>query len=448
MYKNLIQSMTYDELLQLPSYYAPPALSVEPLLASELAQVTCRGNYPYFEYRATMLEPPDEYGPGLIETGENRGIGASFDEPALAFTKSVFEAFERKWSKVYDPELLSVAPFSALDANEAVSPEVFGTVTDWEHRRERLSYIRWNPDLPLAWTRGWRVRSGSMEPVLLPAALVYARYGWKNLHERFAPTLSAGLASHTSYRSAFLNGLYELIERDAFMLFWLHRRSPPRIEHSTVAFDEASEAMDHLDALGFQPHFLDLTTDVGVPVIATLLEHPELGWEGTLVPGLGCDLDPAAALKKSLLEAMIMLSNFVTSDSKSQHVEPIPHEQVHGVARAEYYRMAHFLVDGSERVNLGEIPNTDRGDPGRDLDTVLQRLEALGLAAYLADLTPVEARPTRLVLTRALIAGLQPMVYETDCWRFVARRLFADSSDDAPDFASLNLLPNLLMAMA
>jgi ribosomal protein S12 methylthiotransferase accessory factor len=393
-----------------------------------------------------MLEPPAEYGPGLVETGENRGIGASFNDPAQAFTKSVFEAFERKWSKVYDPDLLSVAPLSALDAAEAVSPRAFGTVTDWEHRRNHLSYIPWSADLPLGWTQGWRVQPGIMEPALLPATFVFARYGWKNPHEHFAPMLSAGLAAHSTYRAAYLNGLYELIERDAFMLFWLHRKSPPRIERSSVAFDEASEAMDYLDALGFEPHFLDLTTDVEVPVIVTVLEHPDLDWGCTLVPGLGCDLDPIVALKKSLLEAMNMLSNFVTFDQELQHVEPIPLERIHGVPRAEYYREARFLIEGLNHVSIGEIPNKDRCDKGRNLEIVLQRLEELGLVAYLADLTPAEAAPASLVLVRAMVAGLQPMVYEPDCWRFVASRLFADSADGDPDFGCLNLLPNLLMA--
>jgi len=438
--------MNYDDLLQRPCFHAPSALSVHPLLARELVEVTCRGNHPYFEYRAMMLEPAEEYGPGMVETGENRGIGTSFDDPAEALTKSVFEAFERKWSKAYDPDLLSVAPLSALDAEATASPERFGTVTDWEHRRQRLPYVRWSADLPLAWTRGWRVRPGRMEPMLIPAALVYARYGWKNPSERFAPTLSAGLAAHSTYRAAYLNGLFELIERDAFMLCWLHRRSPPLVEPASVAFEEAGEALDYLDSLGFHPHFLDLTTDLAVPVIATVIEHPDLDWDGTLVPGLGCDLDPAAALKKSLLEAMTMLANVVSFDPETMSVAPLPRRHVHGVPRADYYRAARFLLDGSDRVAIAEIPNADRRDRGRNLERVLERLDELGMAAYLADLTPAEAAPARLVLVRALVAGLQPMLYESDCWRFVARRLFAESTDDEPDFGRLNLLPNLLMA--
>lgn len=432
--------MTWDDLLQRPWYYAPSAFSVHPLLARELVEVTCRGNYPYYEYRALMLEPAAEYGPGLVETGENRGMGTSFDDPALALTKSVFEAFERKWSKVWDPDDLQVAPFAELGDAHAASPEAFGIVTDWEFRRGELPYVHYSRDLPLAWAGGLRVRPGVSEPALLPAVLVYSRYGWKNQHERFAPTLTSGLAAHTTYRAAFLEGLCELIERDAFMLAWLHRSAPPRIDPGSVEFDEAIDAMEHIEELGFVPHFLNLTTDVAVPVIATVLEHPMLPWDGTLVPGLGSALDPTTALKKSLLEALAMLANVVMYDPETKHVEPIPHEDVHGVPRAEYYEAARFLVEGSDEIEIDDIPSADRRDHGRNLEVVLELLEKAGMAAYFVDLTPPEADPARLVLVRAMIAGLQPMVYETDCWRFVASRL-QDS-----DFGRLNLHPNLLMA--
>ena len=194
--------VTWADLIQQPYFYAPSAMSIHPLLARELVEVRCRGNHPYYEYRALMLEPPADYGAGLVETGENRGMGTSFDDPALALTKSVFEAFERKWSKVWDPDALQVASFAELGDSGAVSPESFGVVTDWEFGRDTLPYVRYTPELPLAWTGAHRVSPGVTEPVLLPAALCYARYGWKEPHERFAPTLSAGLAAHTSYSAA------------------------------------------------------------------------------------------------------------------------------------------------------------------------------------------------------------------------------------------------------
>jgi ribosomal protein S12 methylthiotransferase accessory factor len=432
--------LTWNDLLQLPLFYEPNAFSCHPLLSQELAEVTNRSCHHHFEYRALMLEPAAEYGPGLIENGKNRGIGTSFDNPSLALTKSILEAFERKYSKVWNPDDLQVSTFNELRDSGAVSPEAFGLVTEWEMNYRPLPYVRYTPELPLAWTSGLRVRPGSTEPVLLPAVLVYARYGWKVPDERIAPTLSTGLAAHTTYRAAFLGGLCEIIERDAFMFAWLNRSAPPRIDPDSVDFNEAQDALAHIKALGFVPHFLNLTTDVSVPTIATILEHPTLPWEGTLVPGLGCNLDPAEALKKSFLEALTMLSNVVTYKECERHIEPIEYQHVHDIPRSVYYKAAHFLIDGSEEIAIEDIPNADCYDTGRNLELVLENLEQANMSAYFVDLTPPDAYPARLVLGRAMIAGMQPMLYETDCWRFVKSRL------QHADFGSLNLYPNLLMA--
>src|SRR6185369_5135188 len=146
-----------------------------------------------------------------------------------------------------------------------------------------LDYVRYSPDLKLSWKEGYQVVGRALTPVLIPASLVYSRFSWKNPGERFAPNLSPGLACHATLREAFLTGLCELVERDAFMLAWLHRRSPRRIRPETIVFAEAAEAHKHLTALGFVVHFLDLTSDLAIPVIATLIEHPGLPWDGTFV---------------------------------------------------------------------------------------------------------------------------------------------------------------------
>ena len=44
-----------------------------------------------------------------------------------------------------------------------------------------------------------------------------------------APSTSSGLACHGSLEEASLSGLFELVERDAFMLVWSNRLSLPRL---------------------------------------------------------------------------------------------------------------------------------------------------------------------------------------------------------------------------
>ena len=435
--------LTFANLFQQPYFFQPSPLVVNPRLAAEIAYVVRREDHPFYRYEALITEPAHDYGSGRQESGSNHGFGASFNDPAEALAKSVFEAWERKFSKVYDPAQLIAGSYEAL-AERAVDPNAFTRISDWEYQQSPLDYIRYSPDLNLSWKECYRVCNRVLEPVLIPATLVYSRYSWKHPRERFVPNLSPGLACHATLREAFFGGLCELLERDAFMLAWLHRRSPPRIRPETIAFDEAAEAIDYFNALGFLFHFLDLTTDVGIPVILTLIEHPDLPWNGTIVPGLGCALDPHVALRKSLLEALIMLANHVTVDHLRSKLtlqeRPLPYS----LQPDDYYRKVRFLLENEQQTAIQDLASHDRKDPGRNVEFLVGHLADLGHTTYFVDLTPPGYEDSRICLTRAMVTGLQPMLYEPDCWRLNAQRLFGDGP---PAFERLNVMPHPFMLM-
>ena len=443
---------SYQDLLQQPYFYFRSPFTFHPRLAAEIASIVQSETHPYSLFETVMYGPREDYGGGLEDSGVNHGAGLSFTSAADALTKSVFEAFERKFSKVHNPKDLIRGSFREL-AHRAVSPEGFSLVSEWESERSKLPYVRYTPDLKLAWKEGFRVHERSLRPVLLPAALVYAQYSWRHPEERFAPNLSPGLACHFNFSSAFLHGLHELIERDAFMITWLRRLSMPRIDPRTVSFDDAEPALEHLHRLGFTVHFINITTDIGVPVVLCLIEHQTLPWDGALIPGLGSDLNPRVALHRAFLEALMLLRNFATIDDERTAVIPGEPDALMQCALPpkEYYAAARFLLNGEPSVSMHDLPNHDRGNPAANLDHLVDHLNHRNLQTYFVDLTPPEyAQDTAFCLTRAFISGVQPMVYEPDCWRLNRERLFKSdsatgSTSSTPDYAGLNLAPHLFM---
>ena len=434
---------TFADLFQQPYYFRPASLAIHPRLAAEIAYLVRRQQDVIYSYEALMLEPPASYGPGFQESGENHGFGASFTNPAEALAKSVFEAWERKFSKVFDAAELVNGSYHAL-GKRAVSPEAFALISDWEFQQSPLNYIAYHPELPLSWKECYRVIGKSLEPVLIPATFVYSRFSWKHPDERFAPNLSPGLACHVSLREAFLSGLCELVERDAFMLAWLHRASPCRIRAESRILAEANDSYDYFHGLGFVIHFLNLTTDLYIPVVLTVMEHPDLPWDGTLVMGLGCAMNPEVALRKSLLEAFIMLNNYIVIDSNRSEMTVRRQPLRFGLQAADYYRKIRFLLSNPHEVSIAEVPNHDRNDAGRNLELLIDHLNGLGHATYFVDLTPRGYENCRICLSRAFIAGLQPMLYEPDCWRLNPNRLFGAHP---PIYEQLNLMPHPWMLL-
>lgn len=417
------------------------SVDIHPALAPEITSIERVSGIPLYYYRCLMTEPPADYGPGMHESGCNYGDGGSFQDPATAIARSVMESWERKYSKVFDRTELIAGSYNQL-CNDAVDRHWFTLISEWEYQQSPLPYVRYHADVPLSWKKCFQVCQRSLKPVLIPATLVYSRFSWKHPAQRFAPNLSSGLAAHFSFEESFLNGLCELLERDAFMLAWLHHRGSQRIREDSVPFGEAAAALDRLHSFGYDVRFLNLTTDLAIPVVMTVIAHAKLPWQGTLVMGLGCHLNPLIALEKSFREAMTILSDLVREDAGGSklivRVPPLPF----GLHRADYFQKTRFLLGDDQEMPLDEIANHDRRDAGRNLEFLIDWLNAAGYATYFVDLTPPQFQSHRLCLTRAFIAGLQPMLAESDCWRLNPRRLFGNGP---PQFEKLNLMSHPFM---
>src|SRR5262249_33310171 len=124
----------------------------------------------------------------------------------------------------------------------------------------------------------------------LPAAYCYFDY-----HDpvypgpMFAIANASGCAVGCTRDEAILQGLLELIERDACALWWYTRAARPAIELDTIGDPRITAIREAHAALGRELALLDLRADTEVTVVAAVASERD----GTLLPiGRGCDLDP------------------------------------------------------------------------------------------------------------------------------------------------------------
>ncbi len=115
---------------------------------------------------------------------------------------------------------------------------------------------------------------------------------------------SNGCAAGNTRDEAILQGLLELVERDAVAMWWYHRLRRPAIDlaavdHPTLDAVRTACARLHRDLWA-----LDLTHDLGVPVVAALSRRraEDVGGPEHVVFGFGAHLDPAIALLRALSE--------------------------------------------------------------------------------------------------------------------------------------------------
>ncbi|ALX14621.1 bacteriocin biosynthesis cyclodehydratase [Burkholderia cepacia JBK9] len=152
------------------------------------------------------------------------------------------------------------------------------------------------------WTPAWSLVNGRRR--LVPLSYCYAETPGS------AQALAAcvhnpnGCAAGSSVDEAILQGMLELIERDAVAIWWYNRVARPGIDLASFG-DAYFDALVHEYAtFGWRVWALDITTDLGVPTVAALAENPQ---DGRFSIGFGCHPDGRIAVQRALTEVNQLL---------------------------------------------------------------------------------------------------------------------------------------------
>lgn len=191
------------------------------------------------------------------------------------------------------------------------------------------------------WVQGVSLFSG--HTCFLPAQAAFWHYNYRAMGERLiSESNSNGAAGMTSIEEALLNGLRELIQRDAFLMFWLHSTAPPRIDLDTIEDKEVREILAKLTRYGLEAEILDITSDFGLPTFAAfILEKKEGSYSAAM--GASSQGNSDSAMKQSLLEALVM------SNDRRKH---LPHRL------PESYRPFEDPIGHFDRNKLFANPDT------------------------------------------------------------------------------------------
>ncbi len=113
---------------------------------------------------------------------------------------------------------------------------------------------------------------------------------------------SNGCAAGNSLEEAILQGLFELLERDATAIWWYNRITRPAWDLSGLDQDRLKILTETINPkAGPERDFwvLDLTSDLGIPVMAAIGKNKAVGgW----IMGFGCHLIPEMAAQRALTE--------------------------------------------------------------------------------------------------------------------------------------------------
>lgn len=328
-----------------------------------------------------------KYIPGITDGRhvDASGYSAGRDLNTL-FSKGLGEFFERYFLTLYHKRDLTYASFGSLQKS-GIPPLELGQLAGFsEEQKVRYPVREWDVTSVFGWERAVRVATG--KPVLVPAQLVYWNYQLANeVNEPFLfePNTN-GAGGMFTREGAILSGLYELIQRDAFLVYWLNTVPPPRIDPESVPDEGFQNIIRESKRYGFQIHCLNTTLDARIPSFIAVIIDPS-GKGPYFVCGGGCSLNPVEALLRAVEEAWAIyistraVPSFQLPDNFIPFHSSLDRDQRIFVAANPLYKEHYEFFINGEMKPLSQhefIHPPSFSSPKEELDFVVRRIEELG----------------------------------------------------------------------
>jgi ribosomal protein S12 methylthiotransferase accessory factor len=252
--------------------------------------------------------------------------------------------------------------------------------------------------------------------VLIPADVcVFATAGRHPLTPPSAawyPSTSNGSATGTDPFAAALSGLYELLERDSFLLTWHHR---PKLSHLVVDGDDPM--MDEVQAIVGRARLnyalVDLSEVHEVPTVLAITwriagDQPVYGLGASAGPGL------RGAALKALAESAscqdYVYRRFLANDRKRLEPDEVTTFDDHPefYIDADRHHLLEFLLR-PEQIRPLSPAVTDSVKWSTRLQRLAKALARKGIRTYAVDITPVEGEALGLVTYKVVSPDLIPL---------------------------------------
>jgi ribosomal protein S12 methylthiotransferase accessory factor len=335
-----------------------------------------------------------------------------------AFLAAVFEAIERYCILEENEEQYIKGSYNDFKGY-AVDPFIFEAFSEEQLKKIEYKKFIFNHDTKFNWIKAKSLTDN--KEVLVPAQLVYAEYHSDAKEPLIRIPISTGASASLNYDDAIYRGICEIIERDNYMISYLNKIAPPILDLKLNP--ELNFISDEFTKKGVELYCLNVSLDFSATsIVSIIIDRSGRGPAVTL--GLGCDLDPAVAVKKSIFEAAgIRISSknfFFKHESAKVYID---NSSELNLLRKKYFWMSlvgikqlKFFISG-EKKSLNSLKNNFKNN-------LLNELVEKNYHVYLIDVTVPDVKETGLSVVKVLIPELYPL-YRNERFPYLKnKRLF------------------------
>lgn len=157
---------------------------------------------------------------------------------------------------------------------------------------------RLDPNVKIDWTPVWSLTERRHK--YLPTSMLYSMPAeQRGVSELFAD--SNGCAAGNTLEEAILQGFYELVERDAFAIWWYNQLRMPEIDLTTFDDEFLAFAKEYYARYDREVWLLDITSDLNIPAFVAISRRSTAPTED-IIYGAGAHADARIAALRAICE--------------------------------------------------------------------------------------------------------------------------------------------------
>ena len=375
---------------------------------------------------ATTVAYYCEY-PDVVQQLSSAGFAHTFRASRVTAIAEALERYSgflprKKYSTVY-------GSYGHL-RDQALNPECLGLYTQEQYAQLSQASgsdycVPYTSELQFPWVWGYSLRE--KRPILVPEqAIYYASSALRPKDEQFLCENSNGCAVGGSVEEAILHSLFEVIERDAFLLTWYGRLKLPAIDLRSTRSLSLRLSLERAERMtNFTFYAFDCTTDFKLPVMLVvgvnkLNEVPKMFYSAA------AHWDPDHALSSAFYEVIAGIiglgERFQREKEKGEElvrnsagIQSIDDHLLAGAMPSAFSRVQFLFQDQPLQSMQERFEQHYQCPPNRDLTqdltSLAERVFERGYDIIVVDQTSPELELSDLCCTRVLVPGVLPMTF-------------------------------------
>jgi ribosomal protein S12 methylthiotransferase accessory factor len=237
-----------------------------------------------------------------LRTGLGNGSFGKGSTAEQGEASALMEAIERYSGIFQGDEIRAARRFTDFAAGEAILPNEVLLYSDAQQAASQAPGFDasqedpvpppFDPSAKIEWSPVWSLRDERFRH--LPTGILYFFYGGISAD-------SNGCAAGNTVGEAIVQGFLELVERDAYAIWWYNRLKRPEVDLSQFDDSYIRDLQTQLAEAGRRLWVLDVTSDLGIPTFVAITHWIQNGAEN-IEFGSGAHFDARIALLRALTE--------------------------------------------------------------------------------------------------------------------------------------------------